>query len=326
MNRTPDRPRAGYDGPTYYGASPVKPSSYGALVWSYAWLGGLAGSAQVVAWLADLSGRPGLRGVVRQGRALAAWLPVLGAGLLIADLHTPQRFYNMVRIYRRTSPMSIGTYLLCTFGATSIGCAIAQAIGRPALARAMQLPAAAAGAGMSTYTGALLGATSTPLWSAEPRLLTGRFAASALATGASALALGACMRGSVRQASALQGAAVVATLTEHALRNASEQAYRERAVGDVLDERGVAALGNVATWLGVTLPLVCLAADLLGPRRSRALVAAGAVGVLAGGLAMRAGVFRAGNLSAQRPRDAFALTVSARDTALRRGAVSEAMR
>jgi protein NrfD len=58
----------------------------------------------------------------------------------------------------------------------------------------------------------------------------------------------------------------------------------------------------------VLLPLACVALDELTGRRSRAVSVVGALGMLAGGLIMRRTVFRAGNRSAQRPQDAFALT------------------
>lgn len=308
--REPDRqPRpSAYDGPTYYDEPPVKASHYGALVWSYTWLAGLAGSAQVLATVADLLGRPDLRGIVRQGRSLAAWLPVLGAGLLIADLHTPQRFYNMLRIFRKTSPMSIGTYVLSAFSASSMLALFAQTRGHERLATASQLPAAAAGAGMSVYTGALLGATSTPLWSAQPQLLTGRFAASAFSTATAALAIGETLRGHHRNAAALDRATAVATLAEYAFGEAWERGLRARGVGGALDEPRVAAGRRAATQLGVWLPLACIAINELAPRRSRAVSLAGALGLLAGSMIMRATVVHAGNRSAQRPRDGFALT------------------
>lgn len=299
-----------YEGPTYYDLPAVKSSGYGALVWSYTWLAGLAGSAQVIATLADLVGRPDLRGLVRQGRALAAYIPVLGAGLLIADLHTPQRFYNMLRIFRATSSMSIGTYILSAFSGASLLTAFADATGRRKLAQATELPAAAAGAGMSVYTAGLLAATSTPLWSAEPQLLAGRFAASAFATGAAALAIGETLRGHGHHAARLQRTAVLSSLVEYGLARACESEYRRRGVGDVLDEPQVAAGRRASSALGVWLPLACLALNELARRRSRAVSMAGALGLLAGGMAMRASVFRAGNLSAQRPRDAFALTAA----------------
>jgi formate-dependent nitrite reductase membrane component NrfD len=299
-----DLPAGGYRGPTYYGLPPLKASSYGALVWGYTWLAGLAGSAQVLATVASLLGRPGLAPVVRQGRALAAYLPILGTGMLIADLHTPQRFYNMLRIFRATSPMSIGSYLLVAFGLSSLAANSA----RRGLADAAQWPAAVTGAGMSVYTGALLGATSTPLWSAEPRALTGRFAASAFATAAAALSIGETLRGNATNAAALQRVGVAAALVEHGFARASERGWRRRGLDEVLQEPGIASDRRASVQLGLWLPLACLALNELAPRRSRALTLAGAAGLLAGGLAMRAMVVRAGNRSAERARDGFALT------------------
>ena len=51
---------------------------------------------------------------------------MVGSALLIIDLHTPSRFYNMLRIFRPTSPMSIGSYVLTSFGALSACLAAAQ--------------------------------------------------------------------------------------------------------------------------------------------------------------------------------------------------------
>jgi formate-dependent nitrite reductase membrane component NrfD len=301
-------PGRGYEGPTYYDQPPVKASNYGALVWGYTWLAGLAGSAQVIATVADLLGRPAWQGLVRQGRALAAWLPPIGAGMLVKDLHTPSRFQNMLRIFRPTSPMSIGTYVLGAFSLSSIVTSLAAATGRRKVARVAQLPAAAAGAGMSVYTGALLGATSTALWSAEPTLLTGRFAASAFATGAAWLSIGETARGHGEGAAALQRVCAAAALVEHGFARAAEARWREQGLADTLEEPEIAAGRKASTQLGVWLPLACLVLNELAPRRSRTLTVVGAAGLLAGSLAMRATVFRAGNRSAQRPRDGFALT------------------
>src|SRR5439155_1699499 len=52
---------------------------------------------------------------VRRGRYLPLLAPTVGAGLLVYDLHTPQRFYNMFRVAKGTSPMSIGTWILTSF-------------------------------------------------------------------------------------------------------------------------------------------------------------------------------------------------------------------
>src|SRR5579883_2354428 len=165
--------------PSYYGRPAVKASHYRWLIASYLFTGGLAGASQVLAAVADLFGRERDRPVVSAGRYVALAGAALSPVFLIADLHTPQRWYNMLRIFRRTSPMSIGSWTLAVFGTFSGLAAAAQVLEdlfgwRPlgrVLARVFGLPAAAAGVIMSYYTGILLSATSTPLWTAAYRLL-----------------------------------------------------------------------------------------------------------------------------------------------------------
>lgn len=299
-------PSRGYGGPTYHGQPMLKSSGYGWHIWGYTWLAGIAGSAQLLATVADLIGRPDLRGIVRLGRSLAL-LPVAGAGLLVADLHTPQRFYNMLRIWRGTSPMSIGSWLLAGFAPASFFTWLAARTGHTSPAKVLQLPAAAAGAGMAVYTAPLLSATSTPVWSATPRLLAGRFAASAFATGAAALSVGEVLRGRPRNAANLQRAAALAAAIEHGLDRAAERRLRARGIDHVLHEPSVAGQRRAAQVAGVFVPLACVLANELAPRRSPTLALTAALGMLAGGALMRSAVFAAGNRSAGRPEDAFAM-------------------
>lgn len=306
----PERARLdgrGYSGPTYHGQPMLKPSFYHGLIWGYTWLAGIAGSAQLLATVGDLIGRAELRGMVRHGRALAAFLPVVGTGMLVADLYTPQRFYNMLRIWRSTSPMSIGSWILVAFSGTSLATWLAGRSDAGGLASATQVPAALLGAGMSVYTAPLLSATSTPVWSASPRLLAGRFAASAFATGAAALSIGEALRGNTANAANLQRAAAVAAAVEYGLEKASERRLRAHGIDHVLHEPGVAVRRHAAQVAGVFLPLACILANELAPRRSRRLTLAAAVSLLAGGALMRSAVFEAGNRSAARPEDAFAM-------------------
>jgi hypothetical protein len=123
---------------------------------------------------------------------------ILGGPLLIIDLHTPQRWYNVLRIFRETSPMSIGTWGLVSFGSLSAVLAAAQFAsdhGHPPsrtkqrAIKLLEVPAALAGMAMSTYTGALLSATSTPVWAAAPRRIAALFGVSAMASGAAALTI-----------------------------------------------------------------------------------------------------------------------------------------
>lgn len=305
-----------YAGPTYYGKPTVKPSHYDWMVWSYVYIAGIAGGAQIIATIADLSGKPRLRSVVRNGRYLAMAGPVLGAPLLIADLKTPKRWYNMMRIFRKTSPMSIGSYILTGFSAASGLTAAAQAIGganphgrMQRAASLTQIPAALAGAGMGGYTGALLSSTSTPLWAAAPRLLSARFACSAVATAAAALSLGERWRGERRNCAPLDMLAMTASLAGSVVAHASEQRYRELGVAGPIEGDGPQALPNkLSGTLGHALPLACFALNALLPRKSGTLSVVGALGVLAGGLLMRATVMNAGNQSAAKPEEYLALT------------------
>jgi hypothetical protein len=172
-----------------------------------------------------------------------------------------------------------------------------------------QIPAALAGAGMGMYTGSLLSSTSTPLWAAAPRLLTARFACSAVATAAAALSLGERWTGDRRNCAPLDMLAMSATLAEAFVARASEHRYRELGVASPIEGNGPQAVPHqLSNTIGHMLPLACFALNAVLPKRSKALSVTGALGVLAGGLLMRATVMNAGNQSAANPRDYLALT------------------
>ena len=106
----------GWAGPTYYGRAQLKAAPFNEwVVGGYIFLAGVSGTATMLSMLVDMRHPVGGRHTVRNGRYLSLLAPVLGSPLLIWDLHTPQRFYNMMRIAKRTSPMSIGTWILTGF-------------------------------------------------------------------------------------------------------------------------------------------------------------------------------------------------------------------
>jgi formate-dependent nitrite reductase membrane component NrfD len=92
--------------PTYYGRAALKPSLYGWTVAFYTFVGGLAAAAQIIATAADLLATRGGGTIVLVGRVIALAGAALGGILLILDLHTKRRFYNMLRIFRATSAMT----------------------------------------------------------------------------------------------------------------------------------------------------------------------------------------------------------------------------
>ncbi|HEY7264926.1 MAG TPA: NrfD/PsrC family molybdoenzyme membrane anchor subunit, partial [Trebonia sp.] len=75
----------------------------------YLFLGGLAGGSSLLAACADLTGREVLGRVAKTGAAAASLMSVTA---LIHDLGGPERFLHMMRVFKVTSPMSVGSWLL----------------------------------------------------------------------------------------------------------------------------------------------------------------------------------------------------------------------
>ena len=306
-------PDSAWDGQTYYQRPQLKPAPFNNwLVGGYVFLAGLSGAAQLLATVLDLRRRRSAAGSVRRGRYLAMLAPTIGTLCLVCDLHTPGRFYNMLRVFKATSPMSLGSWTLVGFSATSTFAAAAQfAADRsrstrwlPAIARMAQLPAAVFGSVLATYTAALFSATSTPRWAAAPGALAMRFAAASVASAAAALSIGAGRRRG-RLGRELDGIALAALATELAATLAAEET--EQRAG--LREPGS---GGVEP-LTVALPLGLFALSLLLPgRRSRSLSALASIATLAASLGMRISVMHRGDQSASQPELSLRFTEPAR--------------
>jgi protein NrfD len=115
---------AQWDGRTYYGRPQLKSAPFNAvLVGSYVFLAGLSGAAQVLATALDRAAISGAEPTVRRGRLLSLLAPTIGTVCLIFDLHTPKRFYNMLRLVKATSPMSLGSWALVAFSGASVAIA-----------------------------------------------------------------------------------------------------------------------------------------------------------------------------------------------------------
>ena len=305
--RTGQGTRPGWDGPTYYGRPQLKPAPFDkGLVGGYVFLAGLSGSSSLLSAIADLVGGPAARRVVRRGRRLALLAPTLGSVLLIKDLHTPKRFYNMMRVFKPRSPMSVGTWILLGATAGSVPTAAADFLSdrwpgfgwlKP-VAKAAQAPAAAGGAGLSVYTAALLSATSTPFWAAAPAALAVRFGASSVASAAAALLLGERAPGARR---ALEMTALSALAVEAGAAVVQDAACRRKGVAQASQGKWGAVERGLATGLGVALPIALLGAALLSGRRRSLLADAAALATLAGGLALRISTLGVGDEFAARP-------------------------
>jgi hypothetical protein len=152
----------------------------------YFWFGGMASGASFVALACDVAGDEHAAAVARKV-ALGALIP--SPVLLIMDLGRPLRFYNMLRIVKPRSPMSMGAWALTAFGNLAAASVGADLLGRRSAAKAIGAANAVVGGYLGSYTGVLLAATAVPLW-ARSRLFIGPiFVSTATATGAAACRL-----------------------------------------------------------------------------------------------------------------------------------------
>lgn len=319
FRRKPERPRPvrvdAYGGVTYYDRPVVKHSPWGWEVGAYIFVGGLSGGSQIIATIAQLRDRAGSTGMVRNARFLATVGSAVGAALLVVDLRTPHRWYNMLRIFRPTSPMSIGTYILTTFAAASAVGAFGELSGggrmgqvARSVADVAQFPAALSGAGLSTYTAALLASTSTPLWAASSLPLAGHFGASAMADGAAALSLGEQWGGRPDTSARLDDLALLASVADAAFTLAADRRVHARGVGGNVDGPDRDALGTAGVLaVGCALPIACHLLNRFKGRRSPTLSVVASLAILAGSFIAKSSVIKAGNQSADRPRDYFRL-------------------
>jgi len=136
---------------SYYGKPILNPPVWEARdIAGYFFLGGLAGGSSLLAAGADLTGRPGLARAAKTG-AFGAGL--LSVAALVHDLGRPARFINMMRVFKVTSPMSVGSWLLGGYVPAAGVAAVCSLTGRlPRVGAAATAGAALLGPGVAAYT------------------------------------------------------------------------------------------------------------------------------------------------------------------------------
>ncbi len=289
---------------SYYGRQVVKPAPWEADIPAYLFLGGVAAGSSLLAAGADLSGRPALRRVGRVGGL--AGITASGA-LLVHDLGRPERFLNMLRVLKPTSPMSVGTWLISLYGplagvaatAELAGClprsgAVTRTAARALdhLGRPAGLGAAVLAPAVASYTAVLLSDTATPSWHEAHRQLPFLFVGSAAAAsgGLGMLASPRHEAGPARRL-AVGGAVLEAAadqLMERAMGVTAEPLHTGRARWYLTAAKVLNAAGVVGT--------------VVAARRSRVGAALSGAALLAGSALTRFGIFEAGQASAQDPK------------------------
>lgn len=288
-------PAAPGESPTYYDLPAVKEPVWTWEVPAYFFVGGAAGAAATLGAIARAAGGPSTETLVRDCRRLAAAGGLISTGLLIKDLGRPGRFLNMLRVFKVTSPLNLGSWILSgTTGAALVAAGPAPAgikDAAGALAGLFGLP-------QTGYTAVLVSGTAVPVWRAAHRSLPWLFVASAASSAGSLLALGDL---SETEHAIVRRLSVTAQLAElvAAIRVQADAGEIER-VGRALTEGAAGSLWKASA----VLTAASLGLGLVASRRRAGRVAAAALGVL-GSLALRYAVVRAGHASARDPRAAF---------------------
>jgi Polysulphide reductase, NrfD len=275
---------------SYYGRQIVKTP-----VWKspdvplYLFLGGAAGSSSILAAMADLTDRPTL---VRVGRLTAGGGAILSVVALVHDLGRPERFLHMLRVFKVTSPLSVGTYILSPFSAAAGATAAVELLGWfPRLKRFGGVVSAVFGGPLATYTGVLLANTAVPSWHEFHTKLPFVFGGSAMAAGG-----GICMAFTpVEEAEPARKMAILGAGIELAVIRGIEgsesvvaEPYHEGRPGQFM------RAAKACTTAGMGLAVVA-------GRRRWGAVASGAL-LAAGSLLTRFGVFEAGIASTKDPK------------------------
>lgn len=274
---------------SYHGQPVLKEPTWTWEIPCYFFTGGMAGAAAGLSWLSELRGNDVL---ARRGWLVSFGAIGLSPAFLISDLGRPERFINMLRMFKVTSPMSVGSWVLSVSGASTAAAFADSWLPASVPGGRVAKPVAALfGLPLSTYTAALLANTAVPVWHEARRELPFVFAS-----------------GAALSAGAATAAASPVTCAGPARRLAVASAVAELAIEQVMERR----LGDLGRpyregtphrLTQVSRGAVLAGAGLLATlgARSRPAAVAGGVLACAGALATRWSIYRAGFASVADP-------------------------
>ena len=275
---------------TYYGRSVLKAPVWKWPVPAYFFTGGVAAGTSLLAAGARLSGD---HTFARRCLFASLGATAVSTAFLVEDLGRPDRFLNMLRVAKPTSPMSVGSWVLAGFGSATIVAVAGEVLGIAApLARVGETVAALLAPVLGTYTAVLVADTAVPAWHEARHELPFLFAGGAMASSggvALLLAPGPKARRPARRV-AVAGAAVELVAARRMERRLGELAEPYR-------HGRASALSKFATAAAVVGGVAVAAAG----RRRPVLARMAGVLLMAGAAAERFAVFEAGVESAQDP-------------------------
>jgi hypothetical protein len=208
----------------------------------------------------------------------------------------------MLRVFKPSSPMSVGSWLLTAYGPVAGAAAVSEVTGiLPKAGTAATLGAGLLGPAIATYTAALLCDTAVPAWHAGYREMPYVFAGSA-ASAAGGLGLLATRPADAEPARNL--AVLGATVELIAERQLIRRLARPEGAGSdgvSLAEPYEAGTTGAILRIAEFLTAGALAGAVLG-RRSRAVSALAGASLVAASAMTRFGIFEAGMASARDPK------------------------
>ena len=202
------------DEPKYYDVSFLKEPVWKWEIANYFFFGGLSGGAYLIGQMAERFGEGEQEEIAKFASFVSLGALIPCPPLLIKDLGDPKRFHHMLRVWKPTTPMNLGSWTLTAFGGVATLSALRHwamdrsETGRPmldivaAMVRAADGPIAAINgiAGIplailfSGYTGVLISCTANPLWCKNP-WLGPLFTASGVSAAAGAVSLALTVAG-----------------------------------------------------------------------------------------------------------------------------------
>jgi formate-dependent nitrite reductase membrane component NrfD len=274
---------------------------------AYFFFGGLSAGSALIGSLADVAGGERHKRLARVAHyvSFAALLPC--PPLLIADLGMPMRFHHMMRVFKPSSPMNLGSWALFLHGAgatVTVVKMLAEDHSLPIISGLMDFvpERLLAGLGIPSsfvlagYTGVLLGTTSIPVWHSS-NLLGALFMSSSFSSGVAATNLLGTItrRESVEEENELAVISLAAGVTEAAVLAGYVATTGNAASALFKGTPGKLLAGAIAGLAAATLLEV---AGLVVPRHRNSISVLASTAALASGALLRWAIVRAGHASA----------------------------
>ncbi len=277
---------------------------------AYFFLGGVSAGSALIGSIAEMVGSESRKELARTAHyvSLATLIPC--PFLLIADLGKPARFHHMLRIFKPSSPMNLGSWALTAHGAgatVTVLCMLARKGKLPLIGWALRvLPERLlAGLGIPSsfvlagYTGVLLGTTSVPVWHDSP-LLGALFMSSSLSTGAAFLSFASSLtdRGHESDRHALSLLGCLFSVVEFCVLMGYVATLKHSATALIKGRLGTLLAGAAgAICVGALIEMATLLLGGSGRKRDALALTSSALTLVGGGL-LRWAVVRAGRVSA----------------------------